>query len=77
MEVWDGREVVSEGNLVGKEAEVEKKKDQNQGGRLPGMGEGRERQACSKAERQRGSWMVATTVKKCGGDRAGDDVREG
>lgn len=68
------RKVESEGNLVGTEIEVEKK-ELRQGGRLQGMGEGRERQACSKAKRQRGNetarWLPATS-KKCG-DRVRDD----
>lgn len=49
-------EVQSKGNLVGEGGKKkEKERKMRQGGRLEGMGEGRERQACSKAERQRGS----------------------
>lgn len=45
--------VESEGNPVDRQIKV--KKQLRQGGRLQGMGEGRERQTCSKTERQRGN----------------------
>lgn len=73
---WEQEVVQSEGDLVGREIEVKCEKKLREGGRLHGMGEGRERQTCSKAERHRGNETVVwlTGGRNCGGDTVRDDA---